>query len=88
MTLAVKGKLTGYQALIQDATGVTDLEHIERIEDTMRHVGSTAPLTGKRASSSCKARARPCRSSLSSDRRFFNQPHVPRGRGVSLFLDI
>lgn len=38
MTQAVKGKLTGYQALIQDATGVTDLEHIERIEDTMRHV--------------------------------------------------
>lgn len=38
MTQAVNGKLTGYQALIQEATGVTDLEHIERIEDTMRHV--------------------------------------------------
>lgn len=38
MTQAVNGKLTWYQALIQEATGVTDLEHIERIEDTMRHV--------------------------------------------------
>lgn len=38
MTQAVKGKRTGYQELIQEATGVTDLEHIERIEDTMRHV--------------------------------------------------
>ena len=38
MTQAVNGKLTGYQALIQEATGVTDLEHIERIEDTMRQV--------------------------------------------------
>lgn len=38
MTQAVNGKLTGYQALIQEATGVTDLEHIERIEDTMCHV--------------------------------------------------
>ena len=38
MTQAVNGKLTGNQALIQEATGVTDLEHIERIEDTMRHV--------------------------------------------------
>lgn len=38
MTQAVKSKRTGYQELIQEATGVTDLEHIERIEDTMRHV--------------------------------------------------
>ena len=38
MTQAVNGKLTGNQALIQEATGVTDLEHIERNEDTMRHV--------------------------------------------------
>ena len=38
MTQAVKGQRTGYQELIQEATGVTDLEHIERIEDTMRHV--------------------------------------------------
>ena len=38
MTDAVKVRLTGYQTLIQEATGVTDLEHIERIEDTMRHV--------------------------------------------------
>lgn len=38
MTQAVKSKCTGYQELIQEATGVTDLEHIERIEDTMRHV--------------------------------------------------
>ena len=38
MTDAVKVRLTGYQALIQEATGVTDREHIERIEDTMRHV--------------------------------------------------
>lgn len=30
-------KLIGYQALIQEATGVTDLDHIKRIEDTMRH---------------------------------------------------
>ena len=35
---AVNGKLTGYQALIHEATGVTDLDHIERIEDTMRNV--------------------------------------------------
>ena len=35
---AVNGKLTGYQALIQEATGVTELGHIERIEDTMRNV--------------------------------------------------
>ena len=35
---AVNGKLTGYQVLIQEATGVTDLDHIERIEDTMRNV--------------------------------------------------
>jgi hypothetical protein len=38
MTDSVKVRLTGYQALIQEATGVTALEHIERIEDTMRHV--------------------------------------------------
>ncbi|EWS66212.1 hypothetical protein Y695_00509 [Hydrogenophaga sp. T4] len=35
---AVNGKLTGYQVLIQEATGVTELDHIERIEDTMRNV--------------------------------------------------
>lgn len=35
---AVTSKLTGYLALIQEATGVTDLAHIERIEDTMRNV--------------------------------------------------
>ena len=35
---AVTSKLTGYQALIQESTGVTDLAHIERIEDTMRNV--------------------------------------------------
>ena len=29
---------TGYQALIQEATGVLDLEHLERIEDIMRNV--------------------------------------------------
>jgi hypothetical protein len=38
MTESVEAQLTGYQALIQEATGVTDLEHIERIENTMRHV--------------------------------------------------
>lgn len=38
MTDTVKVQLTGYQVLIQEATGVTDLEHIERIEYTMRHV--------------------------------------------------
>ena len=37
-TQVAKGGLSVYQALIQDATGVTDLEHIERIEDTMRNV--------------------------------------------------
>lgn len=35
---AVKGQLSGYQALIKEATGVTDVDHIERIEDTMRNV--------------------------------------------------
>ncbi|MDP2092712.1 MAG: hypothetical protein Q8K50_02300 [Hydrogenophaga sp.] len=35
---AVNGKLTGYQVLIQEATGVTELDHIERIEDTIRNV--------------------------------------------------
>jgi hypothetical protein len=35
---AVNGKLTGYQVLIQEATGVSELDHIERIEDTMRNV--------------------------------------------------
>ena len=35
---AVNGKLTGYQVLIQEATGVTELDHIERIVDTMRNV--------------------------------------------------
>ena len=35
---AVNGKPTGYQVLIQEATGVTELDHIERIEDTMRNV--------------------------------------------------
>lgn len=35
---AVNGKLTGYEVLIQEATGVTELDHIERIEDTMRNV--------------------------------------------------
>jgi hypothetical protein len=35
---AVKGQLSGYQALIQEATGVADVDHIERIEDTMRNV--------------------------------------------------
>jgi hypothetical protein len=35
---AVNGKLTGYLVLIQEATGVTELDHIERIEDTMRNV--------------------------------------------------
>ena len=34
---AVNGKLTGYQVLIQEATGVTELDHIERIEDTLRN---------------------------------------------------
>jgi hypothetical protein len=38
MTDEVKVLRIGYQALIQEATGVTDLEHIERIEETMRHV--------------------------------------------------
>ena len=38
MTQVVNGRLTGYQSLIQEATGVTDQEHIVRIEDTMRHV--------------------------------------------------
>lgn len=37
-TQVAKGGLSVYQELIQDATGVTDLEHIERIEDTMRNV--------------------------------------------------
>ena len=35
---AVKGQLSGYQALIKEATGVADVDHIERIEDTMRNV--------------------------------------------------
>jgi hypothetical protein len=38
MTQAVNGQLTGYQGLIQEATGVNDRKLIERIEDTMRHV--------------------------------------------------
>jgi hypothetical protein len=35
---AVKGQLSGYQALIKEATGVAVVDHIERIEDTMRNV--------------------------------------------------
>lgn len=35
---AVKGQLTWYQALIKEATGVADVDHIELIEDTMRNV--------------------------------------------------
>lgn len=35
---AVKGQLSGYQALIKEATCVADVDHIERIEDTMRNV--------------------------------------------------
>ncbi|PKO77990.1 MAG: hypothetical protein CVU21_05485 [Betaproteobacteria bacterium HGW-Betaproteobacteria-15] len=31
-------KLSGYQELIREATGVLDLEHLERIEDIMRNV--------------------------------------------------
>lgn len=31
-------QLPGYQALIKEATGVTDVDHIARIEDTMRNV--------------------------------------------------
>ncbi|AOW13336.1 hypothetical protein LPB72_09805 [Hydrogenophaga crassostreae] len=39
MTASVaSGGLSFYQALIRGATGVSDLEHIERIEDTMRNV--------------------------------------------------
>lgn len=35
---AVKGQLSGYQALIKEATVVADVDHIGRIEDTMRNV--------------------------------------------------
>ena len=38
MTSTLTGQLTVYQALIQEATGVSDLNHIARIEDTMRNV--------------------------------------------------
>lgn len=31
-------QLSGYQRLIYEATGVLDLEHLERIEDIMRNV--------------------------------------------------
>ena len=34
---SVKGQLSGYQALIKEATGVADVDHIERIEDTLRN---------------------------------------------------
>ena len=36
--IVATGQRTGYQALIQEATGVLDLEHLERIEDIMRNV--------------------------------------------------
>lgn len=36
--VAVPEGLTLYQALIWAATGVTNLDHIERIEDIMRNV--------------------------------------------------
>ena len=44
MTQAVIGKFTGYQMLIQEATGVTDQEHIERKEYTMHLVIFHSPL--------------------------------------------